>query len=466
MSGSRRLVLASDHGGFALKEDLKAWLRGEGYDIIDVGTHSTASCDYPVFAAKAARVIASGEAWRGVVIDGAGIGSAMAANKVPGVRAGMAFDERTARNAAEHNGAHLVTLGAGYLDPPAARRIVHAFLSTECTVDRHRRRVGLIDSLDGVTRSEPNVAASTDQALVDRIVQVLDKHPQLLAQVASTFVAAGAPGNVCTTCNTCTGNCAASSPDAVRGLLKIAGRGRVRGRLGVRGVPKDIAKLIDHTLLKPQASYSQVEQLCSEAREYGFASVCVNPVHVKRCAQNLRGSGVLVCTVIGFPLGATPKEVKALEARRALRDGASELDMVLNIGALKSGDHQTVFDDIRLVREVAHEGRAKLKVIIETALLSDEEKVTACVLAKRARADFVKTSTGFSKGGATAHDVALMARAVNHQLEVKASGGVRNLDDANKMVAAGATRIGASMGIAIAIEAKGEKVESTSGSGY
>jgi deoxyribose-phosphate aldolase len=140
--------------------------------------------------------------------------------------------------------------------------------------------------------------------------------------------------------------------------------------------------------------------------------------------------------------------------------------MVLNIGALKSGDHQTVFDDIRLVREVAHEGRAKLKVIIETALLSDEEKVTACVLAKRARADFVKTSTGFSKGGATAHDVALMARAVNHQLEVKASGGVRNLDDANKMVAAGATRIGASMGIAIANEAKGEKVQSTGGSGY
>jgi deoxyribose-phosphate aldolase len=252
----------------------------------------------------------------------------------------------------------------------------------------------------------------------------------------------------------------------VRGLLKIAGRGRVRGRLGVRGVPRDIAKLIDHTLLKPEASYSQIDQLCSEAREYSFASVCVNPVHVKRCAKLLRGSDVLVCTVIGFPLGATPKEVKALEARRALRDGARELDMVLNIGALKSGDHQTVFDDIRLVREVAHEGRAKLKVIIETALLSDEEKVTACVLAKRARADFVKTSTGFSKGGATAHDVALMARAVNHQLEVKASGGVRNLDDANKMVAAGATRIGASMGIAIANEAKGEKVQSTGGSGY
>jgi deoxyribose-phosphate aldolase len=459
-------VLASDHGGFALKEDLKGWLRGRGYDIIDVGTHSTESCDYPVFAAKAARVIANGEAWRGVVVDGAGIGSAMAANKVRGVRAGMAFDERTARNAAEHNGAHIVTLGAGYLDAAAARRIVDVFLSTECTVDRHRRRVGLIDSLDGVTRSEPTVAASTDQALVDRIVQVLDKHPQLLAQVASSFAAAGAPGNVCTTCNTCTGHCAANSPDAVRGLLKIAGRGRVRGRLGVRGVPRDIAKLIDHTLLKPEASYSQIDQLCSEAREYSFASVCVNPVHVKRCAKLLRGSDVLVCTVIGFPLGATPKEVKALEARRALRDGARELDMVLNIGALKSGDHQTVFDDIRLVREVAHEGRAKLKVIIETALLSDEEKVTACVLAKRARADFVKTSTGFSKGGATAHDVALMARAVNHQLEVKASGGVRNLDDANKMVAAGATRIGASMGIAIANEAKGEKVQSTGGSGY
>lgn len=466
MTNSRRLVLASDHGGFALKEDLKQWLKSRGFDVLDVGTHSKESCDYPVFAAKAARAVARGEAWRGIVVDGAGIGSAMAANKVKGVRAGMAFDERTARNAAEHNGAHVLTLGAGYLDSDKARRIVDVFLGTECTVDRHVRRVGLIDALDGVTRSKPAVAASTDQALVEKITQILGRNPKLLAKlVGGATPAAGAPGNVCTTCNTCNHHCPASAPSAVRGLMK-AGGARVSGRLGVRNVPPDIAKLIDHTLLKPEATYDQIDQLCSEAREYGFASVCVNPVHVRRCARLLRSSDVLVCTVIGFPLGATPKEVKALEARRALRDGAGELDMVINIGALKSGDHQTVYEDIRLVREVAHEGRAKLKVIIETALLTDEEKATACMLAKRARADFVKTSTGFSKGGATAHDVALMARAVNHQLEVKASGGVRDLSDANKMVAAGATRIGASMGIAIAREAKGEKVTKKAGSGY
>ncbi|MFT4625741.1 MAG: deoxyribose-phosphate aldolase [Myxococcota bacterium] len=466
---TRRVVIASDHGGFALKSAIASTLRSRGMDVLDVGTHSDASCDYPEFAEKAARAIATGDAWRGIVIDGAGIGSCMAANKVTGVRAGMAFDERTARNAREHNDAHIVTLGAGYLDAAAAMRIVDVFLSTECTVDRHRRRVDMIDAIDGSTRRELPVAADTQQNdLVQRIVEVLGKNPGLLSRLGvPTGPRAGAPDNVCTTCNVCNHHCPASAPDSVRKLLGAAGRGgRVRGRLGVKNVPRDIAKLIDHTLLKPDATYDQVDQLCAEARQHGFASVCVNPTHVRRCAEKLRGSTVLVCTVIGFPLGATPKEVKALEARRALRDGAQELDMVINIGALKSGDHQTVYEDIRLVAEVAREGRAKLKVIIETALLTDDEKVAACVLSKRARADFVKTSTGFSKGGATAHDVALMARAVNHDLEVKASGGVRNLADAKNMVAAGATRIGASMGIQIAREARGEKVKPAGGSGY
>lgn len=470
---TRAVVLASDHGGFALKEALEAYLSGKGFEVLDVGTHSTDSCDYPVFAQRAAEAIASGRAWRGVVIDGAGIGSAMVVNKVKGVRAGMAFNEATAKNAREHNDAHVLTLGAGYLDEAAARRIVDTFLSTECTVERHQRRVGLIDQLDGVpTGPKPTKGAAAmatgdaSQPLVEQIAKVLTNNPALLRKLGvAGGMQAGAPGEVCTTCNVCNHHCPSNAPDAVRNLVTIGG-GRVRGRLGSPKVPADIAKLIDHTLLKADATYDQVDQLCAEAREFGFASVCVNPMHVRRCARTLRGSDVKVCTVIGFPLGATPKEVKALEARQALRDGASELDMVLNIGALKSGDFQVVYDDIRLVAEAAHEGGALLKVIIETALLTDEEKAAACDLARKARADFVKTSTGFSKAGATAHDVALMARAVDHQLEVKASGGVRSLDDANKMIAAGATRIGASVGIKIAKQARGEKVAAGAKSGY
>jgi deoxyribose-phosphate aldolase len=230
---------------------------------------------------------------------------------------------------------------------------------------------------------------------------------------------------------------------------------RVSAALGASNVPGDIASLIDHTLLKPNATYADIDQLCDEARQYGFASVCVNSLYVKRCADRLSGSSVKTCSVIGFPLGATPKEVKALEARRAIRDGARELDMVIAIGALKSADHRAVYEDIRIVAEAARDGGAMLKVILETGLLNDEEKIAACVLSKKARADFVKTSTGFGHGGATAHDIALMAQAVDHKLGVKASGGVKSMADAQAMVAAGATRIGASVGVKIAREAKG-----------
>lgn len=467
---TRRVVLASDHGGFALKEALERYLVGKGIAVLDVGTHSAESCDYPVFARKAAEAIARGDAWRGIVVDGAGIGSAMVANKVRGVRAGMAFDEATARNAREHNDAHVLTLGAGYLDEATARRIVDTFLSTECTVERHQRRVGLIDELDraptGPEKGTTAMATGNAQPpLVDRIAKVLTENPALLESLGGPLAArAGAPGEVCTTCNVCNHHCPSNAPDVVRSMLTRGGR--VRGRLGTPQVPADMAKLIDHTLLKADATYDQIDQLCAEAIEYGFASVCVNPTHVRRVARRLRGTEVEVCTVIGFPLGATPKEVKALEARRALRDGATELDMVINIGALRSGDLQAVFDDIRLVAEAAHEGGALLKVIIETALLTDEQKVAACELARKARADFVKTSTGFSTSGATAHDVALMARAVKHTLEVKASGGVRTLADAKAMVAAGATRIGASVGIEIAKQARGEKVAGGAKTGY
>lgn len=214
-------------------------------------------------------------------------------------------------------------------------------------------------------------------------------------------------------------------------------------------VPLDMARYIDHTLLKPEATAAEIDQLCREAAEYRFASVCINPTWVKRAAENLRGTPVPVCSVIGFPLGAGTAEIKAMEARRALRDGAREVDMVLNIGALKSGDLGLVLQDIEKVVDAAHEVGALCKVILETALLTDEEKVVASALAKKARADFVKTSTGFGPGGATVYDVALMRETVGPDMGVKASGGVRTTGDAEDMIAAGATRIGASAGIEI-----------------
>ncbi|MEO6587764.1 MAG: deoxyribose-phosphate aldolase [Pyrinomonadaceae bacterium] len=234
--------------------------------------------------------------------------------------------------------------------------------------------------------------------------------------------------------------------------------------LGETATAHDWASLIDHTLLKPEASESDIKKLCNEAMQFGFASVCVNPSWVKKAAEFLKGSNVPVCTVIGFPLGATLPDVKAYEARRSIFNGAREVDMVINIGALKSGDDCAVEDDIRAVAEAAHENKVLLKVIIETALLTDEEKVRACLASKNAGADFVKTSTGFAKGGATADDVALMRRTVGRSLGVKASGGVKGIDDARAMFEAGATRIGASVGVKIAQEASGVKSETVAGS--
>jgi deoxyribose-phosphate aldolase len=210
-----------------------------------------------------------------------------------------------------------------------------------------------------------------------------------------------------------------------------------------------LARTIDHTLLKPDATLDQVEALCEEAAEHSFASVCVNGVWVRRCAQLLAGTPVAVCTVVGFPLGACVPEVKAFEARRAIEDGACEIDMVLSIGALKSGETAFAGQDIATVAKTVHELGAKLKVILETCLLSDQEKVTACRLAKQAGADFVKTSTGFSTGGATVADIELMRRTVGEVMGIKASGGVRNQADAEAMLRAGATRIGASASVAI-----------------
>ncbi len=244
-----------------------------------------------------------------------------------------------------------------------------------------------------------------------------------------------------------------------------AGAERIGIVLGETATAHDWASLIDHTLLKPEASESDIRRLCDEAAKFGFASVCVNPSWVKRSAEFLRGTGVPVCTVIGFPLGATLPDVKAYEARRSIFNGAKEVDMVINIGLLKSGDDCAVEDDIRAVADAAHENRVLCKVIIETALLTDQEKVRACLAAKNAGADFVKTSTGFSKGGATVDDIALMRRTVGSALGVKASGGVKGIDDARAMFQAGATRIGASVGVKIAQEAQGIK-PSPSGSAY
>jgi deoxyribose-phosphate aldolase len=216
---------------------------------------------------------------------------------------------------------------------------------------------------------------------------------------------------------------------------------------------RHLASMIDHTLLKPEATRAQVEQLCDEAKQYGFASVCVNPAHVRLCAQRLKGSPVKVCAVVGFPLGATLPEVKAFETQQALEAGATEIDMVINIGALKDKDADLVARDMAAVVRTAHAGNALVKVIIEAALLSDDEKTTACQLAQSAGADFVKTSTGFGPGGATVEDVALMRRVVGPMMGIKAAGGIRTLADAQKMMAAGATRIGASASVKIMAEA-------------
>ncbi|NQV06405.1 deoxyribose-phosphate aldolase [bacterium] len=222
-------------------------------------------------------------------------------------------------------------------------------------------------------------------------------------------------------------------------------------------MPIDLAGFIDHTLLAPDASADDVDKMCSEALEYGFASVCVNPTWVKRVADNLRGSDVATCSVIGFPLGATTPHVKAMEARRALREGAVEIDMVMNVGALKSGFYDEVERDISMVADAAREAGATCKVILETALLDDEEKVIASRIAKQAKAHYVKTSTGFGPGGATVYDVALMREAVGPDMGVKASGGIRTREDAEQMIEAGATRIGASAGIAIVTGGVGEQ---------
>lgn len=247
-------------------------------------------------------------------------------------------------------------------------------------------------------------------------------------------------------------------PTAVKKIVEN-GAARISAGKGIGNELSDVslARMIDHTMLKPEATPEEITTLCEEAKKYNFASVCINPSYVPLCNKLLKGTQVKVCTVIGFPLGATTTAAKRAEADEALNEGAQEIDMVINIGRLKAGDYKYVFDDINQVALAAKRRNAVTKVIIETALLTDEEKVKACLISKQAKADFVKTSTGFSKGGATAGDIALMRYVVGSSVGVKASGGVRSLEDAEKMIRSGADRIGASASVKIVT---GEKASS------
>jgi deoxyribose-phosphate aldolase len=249
---------------------------------------------------------------------------------------------------------------------------------------------------------------------------------------------------------------APAAPNPIDHVRRVVAAGATRITTGVGAAPADaaLAGYIDHTLLKPEATDAQIAQLCYEARKFKFAAVCVNSGKVKLCAQLLKDAPVKIATVVGFPLGATPPEVKAYETQQALDDGANEIDMVINIGALKSKDYALVARDIATVVRTAQTGGAITKVIIEAALLDDEEKVIACKLAKEAGAEYVKTSTGFAAGGATIHDVALMRWAVGPEMGVKAAGGIKSYADVVQLIEAGATRIGASAGVKIMQEAK------------
>jgi len=431
MTRSKRIALGADHGGFDLKAVLADHLQKAGHQVEDVGTSSCEAVDYPVFARAVAEAVVQGRADVGIMIDGAGIGSCMVANKVPGVRAALAYDLSSARNSREHNDANVLTLGAGLIGAGLAEQIIDVWLSTECTEPRHLNRVAMFgEEIEDLSLSDQDI-----ERVVTRLHQILGS------------ITSAEP----------TGVCVGDNPEAAREFVRLGATGLTSVAPAERpgSIPGDLARYIDHTLLKPNATEDQIRTLCAEALEFNFRSVCVNPTWVSLAAELLRGSEVLTCTVVGFPLGANEPAIKAIEARRAIRNGAREIDMVINIGALKGGDDALVLRDIRAVVEDCVDGNAVCKVILETALLTDEEKRRASKIARAARAHFVKTSTGFSTGGATVSDVALMAGVVRGAgMEVKASGGISSYSDARAMIEAGATRLGASASIGIVREAK------------
>jgi deoxyribose-phosphate aldolase len=385
----KTVALGADHGGFHLKETLKPLLASLGLEARDVGVYDEKPADYPDIALKVAKLVTGGAAGRGIIIDGAGIGSSIAANKVPGIRAALCYDRASARNSREHNDSNVLTLGARLLTASQAEDVLRTWLATGFAGGRHSGRV---EKIAGIERLYAKVRISSAPAAVRK-----------------------APPNAA-----------------------IAA----------------IAALIDHTLLRPEATRADIVKLCGEARQYGFATVCINPYWVPLASSELEGSVVRVCTVAGFPLGATSTQAKVAEAAVALRAGALEIDMVMNVGAMRSGDFDAVKLDIQAVAQACHDAGAIVKVILETALLDDEQKTVACGLAQAAGADFVKTSTGFGPAGATAHDVALMRAAVGPRTGVKAAGGIRTIEDFRAMEAAGANRIGASASVKI-VEAAG-----------
>ena len=430
MSGPMKIVIGADHGGFDLKSTLSEYLRGAGHQVEDVGTLSCEAVDYPLFARAVAEAVAQGRADVGIMIDGAGIGSCMAANKVPGVRAALAYDLSSARNSREHNDANVLTLGAGLIGAGLARQITDTWLAAECTAPRHKKRVAML----GSELPDQGINEQDIKRVIDRLHQIIEP-----TDVQRNGASVG------------------EDPGTAREFVRLGATGltTVSPAECPGDIPGDLARYIDHTLLKADATEDRVRELCAQALEYNFRSVCINPTWVPLAANLLRGSSVLTCTVVGFPLGANESMIKAMEARRAIRNGACEIDMVINIGALKSGDDDLVLRDIRAVVEDCVDGDAVCKVIIETALLTDDEKRRVCELARRARAHFVKTSTGFSTAGATVADVALMAGVVRGAgMEVKASGGIGSYEDARAMIEAGATRLGASASIGIVQEAK------------
>ncbi len=466
--GMPRIALGADHGGYELKEAIKSHVQQRGYEIQDCGAHSTESVDYPHFAHAVAQRVSTGQAEYGIMVDRAGIGSTMAANKLAGVRAALCYDLSSARNSREHNNANLLCLGAGLIGPDLALQIVDLWLATECTAERHLRRAAMIEPSPATasttaTPGHDECSCHHEEKMEDLSTQDIDRIVERIIALSRDSGSQACTNLACLFCAVC----AETNPEFVRQLVGM-GADRIGHRPGGGDIPNDLAKYIDHTLLRPDATKQDILNLCEEAACYEFASVCVNPTYVRLAAERLRGSPVVVCSVVGFPFGTHPREIKALEARRAIRDGAGEIDMVINVGALKSGDDECVFRDIRAVTDACMEGGAICKVILETAMLTDDEKMRASRCAKRAHADFVKTSTGFGGGGATAHDVALMAKVVRGtRMGVKASGGIRTYEDAQKMIRAGATRLGASAGVRIVKEAKGLTVsENSSGQRY
>ncbi len=332
-----RIALGADHGGFDLKAGLAAHLRQAGHQIEDVGTSSREACDYPVFALAVAEAVSQGRADVGIMIDGAGIGSCMVANKVPDVRAALAYDLSSARNSREHNDANVLTLGAALIGAGLAEQIVDVWLATECTEPRHLNRVAMFADPAVRSDSPPGDRQNAELHFSDQdIERVVARLHDMLGPMTGAEP---------------TGACVGDDPEAARHFVRLGATGLTSVAPAERpgSIPGDLARYIDHTLLKPDATEEQVRTLCAEAREYNFRSVCINPTWVSLAANLLRGSEVLTCTVVGFPLGANEPQIKAMEARRAIRNGAREIDMVINIGALKSGDEGLVLRDIRAV---------------------------------------------------------------------------------------------------------------------